>query len=386
MGVALDPHQGVHLHGSRLTNSVDIVPTQIHKHNMFGDFLGIAEQLLLEGQVLHARLSPGSSSGDRVSGELSSSALHFKQALRRRSNDLKIVQINVEHVRRGVQRPQLAIHMKRMRRSLAIQPLGWDSLDYISRRNLLLQLGNHALVPRLTDIRDGFRALVVVLSEGDVADGPKAILDRVHPRYRPRVAILQQRLVHDVDQSDKVDTIAKKVIRHERVVEHPAAVRYIELVHLHLSHTIHTWLKEANGIVTDITHCPQSAEGDVADVRKDILFSICAGREGRVLHDCPVSKIPLEGNKGVFVLVRSHQCGRTTHHHITLSIHCFLYPFQEKTVGSILKSEIYFEGDIHRYDTTAGWRNGHCTIDWDLTTHHGVRTLLRSGVPPFGLL
>ncbi len=47
MGVALDVHEFGELDGARFGDDADIVASKIDKHRVFGDFLGISEQVAL---------------------------------------------------------------------------------------------------------------------------------------------------------------------------------------------------------------------------------------------------------------------------------------------------------------------------------------------------
>src|SRR5258708_4869725 len=44
MAVALDDHEVLHLHRTELANAPDVIARQIHEHDVFDPFFGIAEQ------------------------------------------------------------------------------------------------------------------------------------------------------------------------------------------------------------------------------------------------------------------------------------------------------------------------------------------------------
>jgi len=57
MAVFLHPHQVRHLDRPITADAAQVIPSQIHQHDMFGTFLGIGEQFSRQKSILCRRLA-----------------------------------------------------------------------------------------------------------------------------------------------------------------------------------------------------------------------------------------------------------------------------------------------------------------------------------------
>jgi len=73
MGITLHCHELVHLHAAGPGNPPEVVSSQIHKHHMFGLFLGVLKKFVGQRPVLLLRFAPPPSTGDGRSSATPSS-------------------------------------------------------------------------------------------------------------------------------------------------------------------------------------------------------------------------------------------------------------------------------------------------------------------------
>lgn len=66
MRIALDGHEVLDLHAARQRDAAEVVPGQVHQHQMFGALLFVAQQLVGERDVFGSRFAARPGSGDRA--------------------------------------------------------------------------------------------------------------------------------------------------------------------------------------------------------------------------------------------------------------------------------------------------------------------------------
>jgi len=59
MGIPLNHHEVCHLYGSNLCDAAQIVPAQVHEHEVLRPLLGVLEKLVCKAAVFLFRLPPG---------------------------------------------------------------------------------------------------------------------------------------------------------------------------------------------------------------------------------------------------------------------------------------------------------------------------------------
>jgi hypothetical protein len=98
----------------RSRHAADVVAAEVEQHQVLGALLGVGQQLggqrlvLLDGGAALAR------AGDRPHGDVA--VLEPHQDLRRGADDVEVLEVEVEHVGRGVQRAQRAVERQRRSR------------------------------------------------------------------------------------------------------------------------------------------------------------------------------------------------------------------------------------------------------------------------------
>ena len=115
MGVALDDHLVGDLDAAGLRDAANIVARQIDQHDMFGAFFFITQQFFGQGAVLLRRGATRAGAGQRADGDLAAVRRGFltHKNFRRGANHLKIAEVVVIHVGRGIQRTQRAVQGQR---------------------------------------------------------------------------------------------------------------------------------------------------------------------------------------------------------------------------------------------------------------------------------
>ena len=128
----LDPHRSV------LTDTPQIVATQIHQHQMLGPLLLILEQFFFKC-LLFCRIA-ATPAGTRDGTILKVRSLNTDQHLRRRAGDAHILTLEKEHIGRRIQKTKGSIDVKGIARIVGFKTLGEHHLENVSGRNVFLGL------------------------------------------------------------------------------------------------------------------------------------------------------------------------------------------------------------------------------------------------------
>ena len=120
VGVPLDDHQLGDAHSAGLADATEIVAAEVHQHDVLGALLLVGQQVTLVLVVLFlrlaARLGPGYGAGGNYA------VVNADELLRRGPDDVKVVELEVVHVWRGVNCPQRPVDLQRVRRRGAGKP------------------------------------------------------------------------------------------------------------------------------------------------------------------------------------------------------------------------------------------------------------------------
>ena len=96
VGIALDNHFFINTYRARGTYPADVVAAQVDQHQVFGQFLGIGQQFLLQcpvlGLALAARPGPG------YGPDRDNAVLKPDQDLRRGADHLELSKVQVIHI------------------------------------------------------------------------------------------------------------------------------------------------------------------------------------------------------------------------------------------------------------------------------------------------
>src|SRR4029079_3961439 len=135
MREAFDLHQPRHTHGARLRNATDIVPPEIDQHDVLGPLLLVGQQLLGQLGVVLRIGAAWTRAGDWMGGD--DAFLDPHQQLRGRADDTVITDVEVEHVRAWVYRPQRPVNGEWVSRSRDVDSLGEHHLEDVAGRDVL---------------------------------------------------------------------------------------------------------------------------------------------------------------------------------------------------------------------------------------------------------
>src|SRR5438094_1377952 len=113
VAVTLDLHEFRHTHSAELGNPADIISRKIDKHDVFGAFLWIGEQLSSVGFILRRRPAarPCPCNRPDLHGIADEADVHFGGA----ANEREIVaELEAKHVRRRIDETKAAIKIERL--------------------------------------------------------------------------------------------------------------------------------------------------------------------------------------------------------------------------------------------------------------------------------
>src|SRR6516225_1252129 len=111
MAVTLDLHEFGHTHSAEFRNPTDIISCKIDKHDVFGAFLRIGEQLSSVGFMLRRRCAASACPCDwpDLDGVANKTDVH----LRRAANKRKIVaELEAKHVRRRIDEAKATVKIE----------------------------------------------------------------------------------------------------------------------------------------------------------------------------------------------------------------------------------------------------------------------------------
>src|SRR4051794_5077025 len=125
--VGLDAHEALYLDGPVLAHAPEVVAAEVDEHHVLGALLLVGEQLLADAAVLLERRAARARAGDRARGH--AVAHHGDERLRRRADDLEVLEVQVVHVRRRVDRSQAAVDRERLETDVRAPALRRDDLE-----------------------------------------------------------------------------------------------------------------------------------------------------------------------------------------------------------------------------------------------------------------
>ena len=150
--------------------------------------------------------------------------------LRRGADERELAEVEVEHVRRGVEHAQRAVQRERVGVERRLEAQREHRLEDVAGADVLLGRLDHLLEARLRD--PALEAPLLRAAEvGDrvLRQRPLERLDhRLDREHRLRVG--RVRLAADVRERDDRDLVRVAVEREQRVGEHEAGVRQVEVV------------------------------------------------------------------------------------------------------------------------------------------------------------
>ena len=144
-------HEAADLDRAGPADAPQVVPAEVHEHDVLRPLLGVVPQLVLEGQVLVLVPAAGPGAGDRPGPD----PVPFDpdQHLRRGARQGHLAEIDVVHVRRRIDASQGAIDRKRRGRGPSLEALRQDHLEDVARADVVLGVSDVILVERLADVR-----------------------------------------------------------------------------------------------------------------------------------------------------------------------------------------------------------------------------------------
>ena len=153
MRVALDHHVFGEFDRPHFGNPPGVVAAKVKQLDMFGALFLVGQQILFQRQIFFKRDTAPARSGNRTHGD--GIAFEPNEDFRRSANNEKILEIEVEHVRRGVERTQGTVKRQRAGGKRFAHALRENHLHDITFRDVVLGLQNGLLELRFTEHRHG---------------------------------------------------------------------------------------------------------------------------------------------------------------------------------------------------------------------------------------
>jgi hypothetical protein len=152
VGESLDSHKTVHGGGERVTDTVNIVSSQVYQHDVFSTVLKGRAKLLCQLVILLGGLATTDGSSDRVSDDTTGLGLY--QKLGRGSDKLEVFAVDVEKVGGGVNGAEVAVDVERVQGGWTGETLGGDGLDDVSLGDVLLETVDVGFVSLTSNVGD----------------------------------------------------------------------------------------------------------------------------------------------------------------------------------------------------------------------------------------
>ena len=231
MRVPLDAHEVLDLHFAEPADPAEVVPRQVHQHQVLRPLLLVGQQFGGEGGVFLFAPPPAAGPGDGP-------GLHppppgAGHHLRRSPGDREGAEIQVVHVGGGVHHPQRPVEVEGVDGQLRREPLRGDHLDHIPGGQVVLAPPDdvQVLVPRGVRRHRGQGRRLPVGLRRRAREGAGEVGD--HPGDpRRRFVVRRIRLLRRADPGvgDHLDHIAGVVERQHRVREQEHRVREAQRV------------------------------------------------------------------------------------------------------------------------------------------------------------
>ena len=151
VGLLLDRHQLVHADGPDGGHAPEVVPRQVHQHQVLRALLLAEAQLVGEAAVAVRVAVVGTRSGQRARDRRP--ALHGEEPLRRRAHDLEAARAHVPREGRRADAPQRGVEGQPARRPGQLEALGEVGLVDVPGRDVLLDDAHQPRMLRARHVR-----------------------------------------------------------------------------------------------------------------------------------------------------------------------------------------------------------------------------------------
>ncbi len=210
VGVALHRHVLGEPYRSGRSHAPNVVATEIDEHHVLGALLGVGEQLALESRVLVARRAAAARAGDRP--DRHRAVLQPHQDLRGSADHLEVAEIEIEHVRRRVDRTQGAIQRERRSAKRTRQALRQHHLHDVSVVHIADGAPDGGAKRLASEVRrDIGRCLLAIRGQG------KRQLERPQQLAQARLGVLPGARFRRVGVDDKVE-LAGEIVDHGKLL------------------------------------------------------------------------------------------------------------------------------------------------------------------------
>jgi hypothetical protein len=149
--VALDDHVLGELDAADAGDAAGVVAAEVEELHVLGTFLFVGQQLGGEGLIFREGNAAPAGAGDRPHGHRV--ALEADQDLRRGANDVEVLEVEIEHVRRRIERAQRAVQRHRAGGERFAHALRQDDLHDVAFGDVALGLDHRLLELRFTEHR-----------------------------------------------------------------------------------------------------------------------------------------------------------------------------------------------------------------------------------------
>ena len=159
MGVMLDGELFGHLDRADLRDPADIVAAEVQQHQVFGQFLGVAQQVGGQRLVLGCVAAALAGAGERADGDRF--VAQPDEDFRAGPDDGEAAEIEEEQEGRRVQPPQRAVQGEGRQGEWHLEALAEHHLEHVARLDIVAAALDHAVVIRARHVGHGDRRFML---------------------------------------------------------------------------------------------------------------------------------------------------------------------------------------------------------------------------------
>ena len=223
IGITLDHHLLGEFDATGASHSTDVVTAQVDQHQVLGDFLGIGQQVLFQGQVSLLVGTTRAGAGNRAHGDQAIFQAH--QHLRRAADHVEVAEVEEVHIRRRVDATQRAVQINRRRLERDRHALRDHHLHAVSSENVLLDRLDCIFVVIAFEAGDKVRLGTGRRGQVHAQARGNRLTQLVQDVLQARLALLQRIGVARINQHDGVHLAGQVVEHHHRIGHHQQDIR-----------------------------------------------------------------------------------------------------------------------------------------------------------------
>ena len=246
MRVALDHHLVGELDATGLGDAPDIIASQIDEHQVLGQLLGIGQQLGFQRLVLRLIAAAGAGAGDGAYRDHALLVPH--QDLRRGADHMKVLQVEEEHVGRGIKAAQRTVEIQWRRSKRNRHALGEHHLHDVAVGDVFTRLLHRGLETLLGEA--GNKVLLAHLGRAGNLGAFHRLLQQSHQLVQASLTLLQCSRLGRVHVHHHKQFSAEVIEHHDFIGKHQQDVGGTDQIRI--GTLGQAWLDVAHSVVAEV--------------------------------------------------------------------------------------------------------------------------------------